>query len=166
MAGAAWAAIPGVLRAYRGFNEVITTLMMVYVAVQLTNYLIEGPWLVPNSTWPATPLIPFDFKLPLIWPGTLVNGGAVLAIVGVAVLALVVNRTTFGLWLRAIGGNERASEVIGVPIRPISSRLLLRAGRSPDWLAPSRCWASAADCWKDFRPATASRRSRSPSSAA
>ena len=128
MAGAAWAAIPGVLRAYRGFNEVITTLMMVYVAVQLTNYLIEGPWLVPNSTWPATPLIPFDFKLPLIWPGTLVNGGAVLAIVGVAVLALVVNRTTFGLWLRAIGGNERASEVIGVPIRPMIVAALAASG--------------------------------------
>jgi ABC-type uncharacterized transport system permease subunit len=107
---------------------VITTLMMVYVAVQLTNYLIEGPWLVPNSTWPATPLIPFAFKLPLIWPGTLVNGGAILAIVGVAALAVVVNRTTFGLWLRAIGGNERASEVIGVPIRPMIVAALAASG--------------------------------------
>jgi simple sugar transport system permease protein len=117
--GAAWAAIPGVLRAYRGLNEVITTLMMVYVAVQLTNYLIEGPWLVPNSTWPATPLIPLASKLPLIWPGTLVNGGAVLAIVG---------RTSFGLWLRAIGGNERASEVIGVSIRPMIVAALAASG--------------------------------------
>jgi simple sugar transport system permease protein len=126
--GAAWAAIPGALRAYRGLNEVITTLMMVYVAVQLTNYLIEGPWLVPNSTWPATPLIPLAFKLPLIWPGTLVNAGAILAILGVAVLAFVVNRTTFGLWLRAIGGNERASEVIGVPIRPVIVAALAASG--------------------------------------
>jgi simple sugar transport system permease protein len=102
--------------------------MMVYVAVQLTNYLIEGPWLVPNSTWPATPLIPFAFKLPLIWPGTLVNGGAILAIVGVAILAFVVNRTTFGLWLRAIGGNERASEVIGVPLRPMIVAALAASG--------------------------------------
>jgi len=128
VAGAGWAAIPGVLRAYRGFNEVITTLMMVYIAIQLTNYLIEGPWLVPNSTWPATPLIPAPFKLPLIWPGTLVNGGAVLALVAVAVLDFVVNRTTFGLWLRAIGGNERASEVIGIPVRPMVVAALAASG--------------------------------------
>jgi general nucleoside transport system permease protein len=126
--GAAWAAIPGTLRAYRGFNEVITTLMMVYIAIQLTNYLIEGPWLVANSTWPATPLIPIPFKLPLIWPGTLVNAGAILALLGVAVLGFVVNRTTFGLWLRAIGGNERASEVIGIPVRPMIIAALATSG--------------------------------------
>ena len=126
--GAAWAAIPGLLRAYRGVNEVIVTLMMVYVAVQLTNYLIEGPWLVANSTWPATPLVPASAKLPLIWPGTLVNAGAIVALLGVAVLGLVVNRTKFGLWLRAIGGNERASEVIGISVRPMIVAALAASG--------------------------------------
>ena len=52
-AGAVWGAIPGVLRAGRGINEVITSLMLVYVAIQLTNYLVEGPWLVEGSTFPA-----------------------------------------------------------------------------------------------------------------
>jgi ABC-type uncharacterized transport system permease subunit len=126
--GAVWAAIPGILRAYRGLNEVITTLMMVYIAVQLTNFLIEGPWLVANSTWPATPLIPAPFKLPLIWPGTLVNAGIIVALLGVAILGFVVNRTTFGLWLRAIGGNENASEVIGVPVRPAIVAALAASG--------------------------------------
>jgi general nucleoside transport system permease protein len=101
---------------------------MVYIAVQLTNFLIEGPWLVANSTWPATPLIPVPFKLPLIWPGTLVNAGVILALLGVAILGFVVNRTTFGLWLRAIGGNERASEVIGVPVRPMIVAVLAASG--------------------------------------
>jgi ABC-type uncharacterized transport system permease subunit len=128
IAGAAWAAIPGALRAYRGINEIITTLMMVYIAVQLTNYLVEGPWLVPNSTWPATALIPLSIKLPIIWPGTLVNAGAILALLGVLILALVVGRTTFGLWLRAIGGNDRASEVIGLPIRPLIVAALAASG--------------------------------------
>jgi ABC-type uncharacterized transport system permease subunit len=126
--GSAWAAIPGTLRAYRGLNEVITTLMMVYIAIQLTNFLIEGLWLVANSTWPATPLIPVPFKLPLIWPGTLVNAGVILALLGVAILGFVVNRTTFGLWLRAIGGNERASQVIGVPVRPMVVAALAASG--------------------------------------
>jgi general nucleoside transport system permease protein len=128
LAGAFWAAVPGVLRAYRGINEVITTLMMVYVAIQLTNYLIEGPWLVPNSTWPSTALVPTTYKLPIIWPGTLVNAGIIVALVGIIVLDLVVRRTTFGLWIRAVGGNERASEVIGLPTRPLIIGALAASG--------------------------------------
>jgi ABC-type uncharacterized transport system permease subunit len=128
IAGAAWSAIPGALRAYRGINEVITTLMLVYVGVQLTNYLIEGPWLVPNSTWPATAMVPRAFRLPVIWPGTLVNAGILVAILAVLVLGVVIGRTTFGLWLRAIGGNERASEVIGLPVRPLVVAALAASG--------------------------------------
>jgi general nucleoside transport system permease protein len=128
LAGGFWAAIPGVLRAYRGINEVITTLMMVYVAIQLTNYLIEGPWLVPNSTWPSTALVPATYKLPIVWPGTLVNAGIIVALIAIIVLDLVVRRTTFGLWVRAIGGNERASEVIGLPTRPLIIAALAASG--------------------------------------
>ena len=43
-------------------------------------------------------------------------------------LACLINRTTFGLWLRAIGGNERASEVIGVPVRPMIVAALAASG--------------------------------------
>jgi simple sugar transport system permease protein len=117
--GAAWGAIPGALRAYRGVNEVITSLMLVYVGIQLTNYLIEVPWAVANSTYPATRIFTADYRLPLIWPGTLVNAGGVIALVAAAAMGFLVFRTTFGLWLRAIGGNARASEVIGLPNRPM-----------------------------------------------
>jgi simple sugar transport system permease protein len=128
LAGAFWGAIPGALRAYRGINEVITTLMMVYVGIQFTNYLIEGPWLVPNRTWPSTALVPADYKLPIIWPGTLLNAGIIVAVLGIIVLDLVVRRTTFGLWIRAIGGNERASEIIGLPTRPLIIAALAASG--------------------------------------
>jgi simple sugar transport system permease protein len=128
VAGAAWGAIPGGLRAYRGISEVITTLMLVYVAIQFTNFLIEGPWLVPNSTWPATPVVPKVFRLPVVWPGTLVNAGIFVAVLAVLVYAFVVARTTFGLWLRAIGGNERASEVIGLPNRLMIVAALAASG--------------------------------------
>ncbi|MEQ8967578.1 MAG: ABC transporter permease [Azospirillaceae bacterium] len=127
-AGAAWAAVPGVLRAYRGISEVITTLMLVYVAIQLTNWLIEGPWLVENSTWPATPMVPEAFRLPRIWPGTLVNAGVVVALFAAVLTGLIVTRTTFGLWIRAVGGNERASAVIGLPRRRLIVAALAASG--------------------------------------
>lgn len=113
--GALWGAIPGALRAYRGVSEVITSLMLVYVGIQLTNYLIEGPWLVPNSTFPATAIFPSAYRLPLVWPGTLVNAGVFVALTSALAVWFLVSRTTLGLWLRAIGGNARASEVIGLP---------------------------------------------------
>jgi simple sugar transport system permease protein len=127
-AGAIWGAIPGALRAFRGVSEVITTLMLVYVAIQLTNYLIEGPWLVKGSTWPATAMMPASVRLPIIWPGTLVNVGVLIAVVSALVLFFIVARTTFGLQLRAIGGNERASAVIGLPNRLLIVAALAASG--------------------------------------
>ncbi len=127
-AGAAWATIAGALRAYRGISEVITTLMLVYVAIQLVNWLIEGPWLVPNSTWPATAIVERAFRLPVVWHGTLVNAGIFLALAAVLLLGFIVNRTTFGLMLRAVGGNERASEVIGLPNRLLIVAALAASG--------------------------------------
>jgi len=126
--GAAWGAIPGALRAYRGASEVITSLMLVYVAIQLTNYLIEGPWLVANSTFPATPIFPANYRLPLVWSGTLVNAGIFIAAAAALLLWFLVDRTTFGLWLRAIGGNPRASTVIGIPNRTMIVAALALSG--------------------------------------
>lgn len=127
LGGALWGAIPGLLRAYRGISEVITSLMLVYIGVQLTNYLLEGPWLVEGSTFPSSPPIASTARLP-VWSGTLFNAGAVVALLAAAVAAFLVTRTTFGLRTRAIGGNERASEVAGVRVRPMIVIVLAVSG--------------------------------------
>lgn len=117
LAAAAWGAIPGLLRAYRGINEVITSLMLVYVAIQLTNYLVEGPWLVANSTYPVTKIVAPAFRLQVIWPGTLLNAGVFIALIAALLMGFIVSRTKLGLSLRAVGGNERAAEVMGLPVK-------------------------------------------------
>jgi ABC-type uncharacterized transport system permease subunit len=117
LVGALWGAIPGALRAYRGINEVITSLLLVYVAIQIVNYLVEGPWLVPNSTFPATAVLPVSERLPRIWPGTLLNAGVLIALGMTLVAHVLLYKTEFGLWIRSIGGNERASYVMGLPVR-------------------------------------------------
>lgn len=115
--GAAWGAIPGVLRAYRGVNEVITSLMLVYIGIQLTRYMLEVPWAVPRATFPATEIFGSYARLPVIVPGTLLNLGALIALAAVGVAWLVVDRTRFGLDVRALGGNEIASRFLGIPVR-------------------------------------------------
>jgi general nucleoside transport system permease protein len=126
--GALWAAIPAVMRAYRGVSEVITSLLLVYVAIQIVNYLIEGPWLVPNSTFPATAVLPQSEKLSLIWPGTLVNAGFLVALFGVMVTHVILFKTTFGLWVRSVGGNERASRVMGLPVSSVLIGSMMLSG--------------------------------------
>jgi ABC-type uncharacterized transport system permease subunit len=116
-AGAAWGAVPGVLRAGRGVSEVITSLMLVYVAIQLANYLLEGPWLVEGSTFPASTPVPADERLPIVWPGTLLNAGVFIGLGGMVAAWVLVARSTFGLRLRALGGSERAARFAGVQVR-------------------------------------------------
>ena len=116
LAGAVWAMIPGVLRATRGVSEVITSLMLVYVAIQLTNYVLESPWAEPGSTFPSSPYVPDGASLPTIVAGTLLNAGALVGLVLVAFAWFLMSRSTFGLRLNAIGGNERAARIAGVRV--------------------------------------------------
>lgn len=117
LAGAVWGAIPGVMRATRGISEVITSLMLVYVAIQLTNYLLEGPWVVEHSTFPATLPFPSDARLPIIWSGTLLNAGVIIAVLSAVLAWFLMSRSTFGLRLRALGGSEPAAKFAGVEVK-------------------------------------------------
>lgn len=128
VAGAAWGAIPGALRARRGISEVITSLMLVYVAIHVVNYVVEGPWLVAGSTFPATEPIPAGGRLPILVSGTVLHAGVLIALAAVLVVAFVLARSVFGLQLRAVGGNDRASRVAGLPVGAITVVAMASAG--------------------------------------
>jgi simple sugar transport system permease protein len=118
-AGGLWALIPGALRAYRGVSEVITTLMLVYIGIQLANYLVEGPWIVAHSTYPSTRPFSANYALPILLEGTLLNAGLIVAIAMVVVAMLIVTRSTFGLQLRAVGGGVRAARFAGIKVQRV-----------------------------------------------
>src|SRR5262249_40585333 len=84
--------------------------------IQLTNYVLEGPWAIPGSTFPASRFVPTHAVLPIIYSGTLLNAGAIAALVAVVIAWFVMYRTTFGLRLDAIGGSERAAQVAGIRV--------------------------------------------------
>lgn len=116
VAGALWGFLPGVLRATRGVSEVITSLMLVYVGIQVVGYLVSGPWSVPGATFPASEPVPQAARLPLLVPGTLLNAGVVVALLAAVVAWVVDRRTTLGLRLRAVGGNATAAGTFGIRV--------------------------------------------------
>jgi general nucleoside transport system permease protein len=116
LAGAGWGAIPGALRARRGVSEVITSLMLVYIAIQLVNYVVESHWTPAGATFPASPLVDQQQRLPIIWDGTLLNAGAWIALAAVPLTWLLVSRTRIGLRMRAVGGNPNAARFAGIGV--------------------------------------------------
>jgi len=115
LAGAAWAIIPALLKSTLDVNEVITTLMMNYVAMQLVNYLIQGPWRGPYM-FPKTREIPIQAQLGLI-PGTSIHYPTLIIGLTSTVLAYVMmERTKFGFELRVVGSNPRAARYAGISI--------------------------------------------------
>jgi len=128
VAGAAWGAIPGLLRAYLHTNEIIVSLMLNYVALQLIYYLIfgsqsywrdtksasakvfpQGAQLVPGAIWPH-----FDLSL---WDAVSLPLGFVLAIAAAAAIWLLYARTRAGFAMRVIGDSPRAARYAGMRTR-------------------------------------------------
>jgi simple sugar transport system permease protein len=116
-AGGIWGAVPGVLRATRGVNEVITSLMLVYVAILLAGYLVGGPWSVPNSSFPGSETVSAGERLPIIWDKTLLNAGFLIALGALGATWVLVSRTSLGLRLRALGGNVKSAALAGIDVK-------------------------------------------------
>lgn len=111
--GALWSLIPAVLKARYGTNEIITSLVMSFIAIGVVNLLIKGPLKDPNTPMPQTAVIPDDQLLPYI-PGTEIHIGFIFAIVLALVAQFVLKRTSFGLRLDVFGASPKAARHAGI----------------------------------------------------
>lgn len=114
-AGAVWSLVPALLRAYRGVNEIITTLMMSFLGVSLANVLVKLLFLDPGTTVPQTRTLPVDDRLPRLFETT-ISSGLLLGLVAILGVHLMMTRTAFGLRLRVVGANPRAAIHAGLPV--------------------------------------------------
>lgn len=127
-AGAFWILGPALLRAYGGVSEILTTLMLNYVAVPLMNYFLYGPWKSPNSfNFPVTNKFTDNAFLP-IPPGFPVHFGFVIALGIAAIMDFTLWHTTFGFRVRAAGNNRTAAAYAGYRIRAIDVTVLCLSG--------------------------------------
>jgi simple sugar transport system permease protein len=116
LVGAAWIALAGALRHYRGVNETIASLLLTYIAIALFNHLVEGPLRDPASlNKPSTAPIPDAAVLGRL-PGLDVHWGLGFGLVLCAVLYVFTAHTTHGFAMRIVGGNVRAARLAGLPV--------------------------------------------------
>ncbi len=116
LVGAAWIGLSGALRARRGVNETIASLLLAYVALAAFNHLVEGPLRDPASlNKPSTAAIA-DVAMLGPLPGTEVHPGLLLGVLACLFSWVLVERTTFGFAGRVAGGNLRAAQLQGLPV--------------------------------------------------
>ena len=112
VAGALWASIPAWLRTRFGVLEVVSTIMMNFLAVQLVSYLVRGPMQEPTRIYPQSATLDSGARLPL-WPGTRLHAGYALALGGAILTAYVLRYRASGFRIDAIGANEQAAAMAG-----------------------------------------------------
>jgi len=113
--GAIWTLVPALLKARFGTNEIITTLMMSFIAIDLASILIKGPYHDATTPLPQTAVIPFEKMLPSI-PGTRIHVGLLVAFAAILVVHYVLTRTAWGLRLQVMGANPRAARHFGIDL--------------------------------------------------
>lgn len=118
LAGAIWGAIPGWLKARTGGHEVINTIMMNYIALNVTSFLLNGPMKDPNplNVVARTPKIAESARIPQILPGLRFHWGFPLALLTAGIVWWFLQKTTWGFEIRTVGANPDAAKYAGVNV--------------------------------------------------
>ena len=132
LGGAIWGGIPGALKAYFNASELLSTIMMNAIAVQLMNFLLSGPMIDPvqaskASKIPQTARLAKAFDLPRLVP-TRLHLGALIAIILAFLVYILLWRTTLGYRIRAVGQNPHASRYAGIDVKKQIVLALLFSG--------------------------------------
>jgi ABC-type uncharacterized transport system permease subunit len=114
--GGLWIGIAGALRAYRGVNETISSLLLNYIAISIMNHLVIGPMRDPSVVHrPSSWHIGEQNMIGLV-PGMDVHWGLVMGVVACVVTFVLMRHTVFGFAARIVGGNVRAARITGIPV--------------------------------------------------
>ena len=114
LGGALWGLVPGLLKAYFNVNEVIASIMMNYIGMYLVNWIVKSYKPMFNNMRNESKNVAVTAQIPKLFPESSVNGGILIAIVTVLLIWVILNKTTFGYELKAVGLNRDASKYAGI----------------------------------------------------
>jgi general nucleoside transport system permease protein len=128
IAGTLWMLVPGVLKARLDVDEVVTTLMLNFVAISVTAYLVNGPLLAPGAANSATPMVADAARLPRLMPPATLNAGFLIAVVLLLLYALWSRGTALGLETKLAGLNPRFAIASGIDVPMLVIKMMLLSG--------------------------------------
>ena len=126
--GAAVGAFVGYLRAWFGASEIIVTIMMNYIMMQLMSYLIRGPMQEATRFWPRSYAVPADCLLPALVQGTRLHAGIFIALLMLAAVAIVQKQTVLGFQAAVLGANPGAVTYAGFRVRTLTLIVMAISG--------------------------------------
>jgi simple sugar transport system permease protein len=127
-AGGLWIVLSGALRQYRGVNETISSLLLVYIGLAILNHLVEGAMRDPSSlNKPSTREIGAANMIGTI-PGTDVHWGLVFGLIAAVASYILIYHTVFGFAARVAGGNIRAAKIVGLSVGKLILTICFLAG--------------------------------------
>jgi len=128
-AGALWASLAALLKVRRDVSEVISTIMLNFVAIGMVSYLVHGPLMESAGTYPQTDAVRAAMRLPRFVPSLRVHAGILIALLASVFSFVLLFRTVLGFEMRAVGANPEAARRAGIRIeRCVFVTLLLSGG--------------------------------------
>jgi ABC-type uncharacterized transport system permease subunit len=115
--GALWGMLAAFLKNRFGASEVVTTIMLNYVAIYITGYLVTGPMIETAGLFPQTPKISEAAWLPRFLPPTRLHLGFIIAILVAILLYIIIFKTSVGYTIRAVGINPVAARYAGINVK-------------------------------------------------
>ncbi len=128
LGGLLWALPSALLKVKLGVDEVVTTLLMNSIVLNVTSFLLNGPWRNPVSMWPQSPEIQAGTMFPQLLPRTRLHFGIIVAVVVILIIWFVINRTSFGLKMRAIGLSQAGARFAGIKVNKTMLTVALVSG--------------------------------------
>jgi general nucleoside transport system permease protein len=126
--GGIFGLLPGLAKAYKGFNEIVITTLLNYIAILFVSYLIQGPMKMKDQYFPQSAPLSKSAVLPVVIPGTQLHLGIILLVITCIIVYFVIFKTTFGFKMRAVGFNLRAAQYGGVDSRKIMALSMAISG--------------------------------------
>lgn len=128
LGGGFWGLIPGYLKAYHGMNEVILTILLNFIAINIVSYVAGGPMMQEGAPYPYSEEIRQELWLPWIMPATDAHAGVVFALGFALTMFILLRYSTAGFALEMIGKNAAAARYAGVPVKPYIVGVMFAAG--------------------------------------
>lgn len=127
-AGAIWGALAGWMKAKRRVQEVISTILLNFVAIELVRYSVHGPMMETAGEFPQSEALPDQLRIVRLLPPTRMHAGIVIAVAIAIAMFIFLFHTVRGYQLRALGANPKAARFAGMPIDRLTVLAMAVAG--------------------------------------